>query len=209
MRTPRKRIVIAVNENQKTDYDLKLKSGLVLRIKGGFGDDQIQNAPTLGLVVAVGEDIDDIAVGDMVLCHHITLTRYQTYDKENKGQDPYGKIHGMTWDGLSLFSVDYPLVWLKVDENGEALPLKNYSVVELIEEEKPDTFLEIVELEQRTKAVEFKMVTPGAGCDYVKPGQVFYGYKKSNVKVRYMWNMEERVCYRIENDDIQAIKETI
>lgn len=194
----RSKLVVAVNMSQKDDFEIDLAPGIRIWMNKDWGPDGKVTNPSLAIVKSVGEGITDIEPGDMILCHHNAFDRVVSN----------GYLHGhIGRDGkLDLFSLEYSMVWLKVDTDGNAHPLAGYLTVDRIEEPLPDTVLELTDLSKgRVYQNRFKILELGPGCDDLEVGMVIETDKFSDIDVHYSWNHTERKVIRVKYSDVFLI----
>lgn len=208
MRSIRNKLIVATSLDEKDDYSIELPSGLKLFMRSNYGHDQKLTNPVLTKVVAVGEDVDDIAPGDILLVHHNSFVRVITHGPN--GEEWLQGDMGIKQDGLSLFQLERSMAWLKLDENGDPLPLREILIVERIKEDAPETsFIDLTSCDFGTKQNEFKVVKAGPGCEGVNNGDVIVAYYKSDLAINYTWNNKLRQAFRIKYSDVLGIKEAI
>ena len=198
LKAMRGRLVVAVNMNQRDDFEIELAPGLKLWMNKDWGPDGKITNPSLAVVRAIGEGITDISVGDVLLCHH------NTFDRTVANGYLYGHM-GKEADGkLDLFSAEYSMVYLKVDAAGHAHPITGYLTVERIPQ-PVDTSLIVPETAMKNYPNRFKVLETGAGVDDLQPGMVIETYKCSDVDVHYTWNGKEKLVVRVKYEDVIGI----
>lgn len=192
----RGRLVVAVNMNQKDDFEIELAPGLRLWMNKDWGADGKVTNPSMALVKSVGESITDIAAGDVVLVNHNSFKRIVANGYR------FGHIGKM--DKMDLFSLEYSMVWLKVDPHGNAHPINGYLTVERLE--KPiDTKLVVPDIAKKNYKSRFKVVEVGPDIEDLAPGMVIETFDKSDVDVFYTWNHKEKSVVRIAYRDVLLI----
>lgn len=213
MKAIKKNIIVAVNLSEKAEYDIILPSGLKLTMRSDYGYDGKVTNPVIAHVVSVGEDVEGIYPGDVLLTDYNTFTRYQKYitisEEEQKGIEPYGQLPEKHGD-LDLFTIPSNYVWAKLDTEGNPVPLPTFLVVETID--KPEIIsavLEVITVDEEEKSYipnTFKVIRAGTECDYVHNGDTVVAWDRSNVKFNYVWNEIKHECYIMMYEDVLGIK---
>lgn len=177
--------------DQKESHSIDMPDGSVLNLYMGrkYNENNREANPTVCEVVDVGEGVDDISIGDSLVVHHNTLA--------NEASQFYKK------DGYTYLSIpNNSLIYGKVIESGEMIPIKGYIIAKRIPRQK----LSHLDITEETSHNQFEVVTIPEGYDEVLPGQTIICYKFSDYEVFYHYkNIEHRVI-RISTEDILAIK---
>lgn len=209
MKPLKNKLIVAVNLSEKDDYEVTLKSGLKLFMRSNYGYDGRETNPVIAKVIAVGDGITDVNPDDILLVHYNSFKRVVTY-APNGSELLLGDM-GIKQDGLSLFCLEYTFAWMKLDEQGNPIPLNNLLVVETID--KPELVSEVITLLNLNPVDKsyipntFKVVRAGVNCQYVRDGDTVICYDKSNLLIKYTFNTEMRQCYRMQYSDVLAIKQ--
>lgn len=204
------KILLSVNASQKDDYLITLPSGVQIWMRSNYGFDGKQTKPVLAKVYSVPDDVKDLTAGDFVLAHYNTFKRYVTEDYL------YGDTGEKDSEGLAIFSVEMAMIYLKLDEQGNAYPLPGYTTVERVPEVIKTSLILPETCADKTHMTMFKVVNYGGPAPKmglieaeeeidIAPDDIIICYKHSDLQINYTWLNESRSVIRVRNADINAV----
>ena len=202
MRSVGAKILLAVNRTQKTDFELELgDSGVRIWMTHGGFDQKIVGA-TLAEVIADGHGFSK---GELVLTHHNAFGR----DIDGDMQNFLGDTGLKTDDGRKIFAIELPMVFLRVDENGNAKSTDKYLIATRIKKPPPVSASSLIVAPDSVlnKYYEDRFVITDSQTEGLSKGKVVYTDKYGGLPVRYVFNKKEIEVIRIDVDDILAIDE--
>lgn len=185
-------VLVAVDMNQKSDGAIEFEGVKdKIYINHDFGFDLKVSKPSLARVVQ--SDIEGLKKDDVILCHHNSFSREINYD-----EGEYFGDTGIKQGKLSIFRLEYGMIYAKLDEKGNPHPLKDYILVERIEQ-KISTRLIIADSVKKTDPNMFRVVK---GCEGIEDGIEVVCYVYSDYKIEYSWNYKERSVIRVKKEDV-------
>lgn len=205
MKPVRNNILLAVDIKQKSDFEFETDGGLTLWTNKDFGTNNITKSPVIATVVSPGK-YTDLSEGDQVLCHHLAFSRLQ--DPSGEDQDSLYGYTGVKQDGLWVFAIERSMIFFKVDDNGNPVPLEGYIAGERINK-KYDGLIEVPDSARTHFDTQFRAVKVGAGCEGITDGDILITYKKSDIMVEYTFKKKQKSFVRIRASDVLAVSKEV
>jgi hypothetical protein len=194
--TPHKKIIVAVDLQQRSNYMIKYGS-LELWMDSSFGEDGKHTNPQLAEVVSVGEGVEGLLPGMQVLCH------YNTFTGEIKNGYLFGSHEEKDAQGRSLFTINPSRVRCYLDAEGMPVPVKGFLLVNRIKEQTKSSLI-IPEVAEKEETVWFIVMKANEGLPY-KTGDLVLGYKYADVVFKYTINKTPVECIVVKEDDVHGV----
>lgn len=190
MKAKRKCLIVKAHLEQKESHEVRMPDGSVINLYIGrkYGENNREINPTVVEVVSVGDEIEDILVGDTLIVHHNLIMNEANHIKRD-GQ--------MVWLGIPYND----LLYAKVYADGTLEPLYKCVLAERIVKPRKSEF----EFEDKTEPMKFRVLKTPQGYDDVKSGDTILAYKLSDYEMVYHHNNKECRAIRISIDDILGI----
>lgn len=163
-------------------------SSIELFIGRKYNENDREAAPNICNVIAVGEGIEDIQVGDNIIVHH-NMVKNDASHIEKK-------------DGYVIFSMPYSnLIYAKIDDDGNLTPVSGTIIAERIQAKKLSQF----DYTEKTEPMKFKVVSVPDNYTDVQANQNVLCYKMSDYEIVYHHKGTEHRAIRILQDDILGV----
>jgi hypothetical protein len=104
----------------------------------------------------VADNIKDIEAGDFVIADHNAFN--SVVKTEDNGKPYLLGDTGVKMDGLSLFCINHGRVQVKIDENGDPIPLDHVIIAERLPVEHVTSLVAIPDSIQHTEKNYFKVL---------------------------------------------------
>lgn len=189
--------------DQKSDYSIDF-NGTKLWLSSNFGPDGKIANPVLAKVYAVGDNIKDLKPDDFIVCHHNCFL--SVIKTEDNGKPSYLGDTGVRIDGLWLFCIDYGRVQVKIDKNGDPIPLDHVIIAERLPVAHVTSLVAIPDSIQHTEKNYFKVLQAGKNCEGVKGGCIVVTETWSDYQLIYTFGYQPKTCIRIKYSDVMAVK---
>lgn len=198
--TPLKnKILVSVNMNQKSDYEIEV-GGLILWVDSNWGADNRISKPTVARVESVGAGVNGLKSGDLVLCHHNAFA----------GGAVSGALPGDTGEkdgkGNRLVVINAGMVYVKLDKDLKAFPMDGYLTAERVKKEEYSGLIITPEIAVKNDTHRFKVLEVGIGCEPVKKNDTVICFKHADYEINYNLNKKLYSVIRIRIDDVLAIE---
>lgn len=205
MKSVGKQILVSVDLEQRSDYEIELGSGIRLWTNSKFGTDQKTVAPTVATVVHAGVH-KFLYPGDRILCRHNTFNAVVNANGDLLGDTGVVDIVsvGDVVRRLHTFSIGLGAIIAKINTDGQLIPLPGWLIVKPVDI-TPESSLEIPDTARRVSTNTYDVVYPGPDCEGVLPGMRIITYDKSGVEVVYTHKAKPMRAYRCRYDDVLAI----
>lgn len=199
MRPTGNRVLVAVNMEQKNNYEIELSSGLKLWMDSDFGTDNRIAKPVVARVVGGSKFMRDLKFGDLVLCHHNSFSR-------TTGNTIFGDTGVKTENGESIFSLETSMIYVRIDAKGDSYPLPDFLICERIKE-VIETNLIIPDSAQKNYADRFKVLTVSDNNSeeykgLFKAGDIVVCHPKSDYEIVYTLNKKPMRLIRVRCSDV-------
>ena len=190
MKAKRKSLIVKAHLEQKESHNIQMPDGSTVSLYIGrkYGENNREINPTLVEVISVGDEVDNISVGDKLILHHNLIMNEASYIKKD-GQ--------LVWMGIPANS----LVYAKVNEDGTLVPLFDSLIGERVKKPKVSK----LEYEDKTEQMKFKILQVPDGYEDVKPGDTILAYKLSDYEMVYHYDNKECRAIRIAAKDVLGI----
>lgn len=192
MKAKKNHLILKAHLEQKEVHKIKGKDGKEIELFIGrkYSENGREAEPNVCEVVAVGDGISDISVGDKIIVHHNTVKNDAAHIEKK--------------DGYVLLSAPYNrLVYAKINDDGSLSPLSDCVIAERIAAKKLSQF----DYTDRNEEYKFKVISVPDGYEDVKPSQNILCYKLSDYEIVYHYNSQEKRAIRIMQEDILAVFE--
>lgn len=163
-------------------------STIDLYIGRKYGENNREISPTVCDIIAVGEGVKELEVGDKIIIHH-NLILNEAMRVERDGQNI---IISMKADNM---------IFAKINKDGTLVPLYNNILAERIAAPKLSQF----DVTERTEDMKFKILAIPNGYNDVSAGDTVLAYKLSDYEMVYHYNGVERRAIKIDAHDILAV----
>lgn len=193
MKPLKSKVLVSVNLNQKSSYEVELAEGLTIWMDSNFGADGRIASPTIATVVET--DLKGLLKGDIILCHH------NTFNMGSISGNLVGDTGVKDENGHSLFVINTDFIYIRI-RNGKLLPMEGYMIVERIKKENKSVIIQ----EMGNEPTRFKVIDTGEGCEPVKNGDVIYCFKYSDYEIEYNLNKKKHSVIRVKIDDVLGIE---
>jgi len=190
MKARRNCLIIRAFNEQKESHEVTMADGSKVNLFLGrkYSENDRESNPNVCDIISVGDGIEDLFVGDKIIVHHNVVKNEAT--------------HLGRKDGYTTLSVPYNhLIYAKIKEDGEIVPLKGTIIAERIARKKLSEF----DITECTEPMKFKVVSVPDGYNDVLPSQNILCYKLSDYEVIYHYNNRECKAIRILQDDIIGV----
>lgn len=190
MKAKRKCLIVKAHLEQKESHAIQMPDGTVNHIYIGrkYGENNREISPTVCEVISVGDDVDNISVGDNLILHHNMILNEATYIRK-KGQE--------VWIGVPANN----MIYAKLNADGSLVPLFDNLIGERIVKEKVSE----LEYEEKTEPMKFKILQTPEGYEDVKAGDTVLAYKLSDYEMVYHYNNRECRAIRISGADVLGV----
>lgn len=197
MKATRDKILVEVDLDQKSDYEIYLgNTGQKIYMNSDFG---LNGRETNSVVAKAICDHDELGIkeNDYILCHHNTFKMVVSYGYL------YGDT-GMRNGKKKIFSIDKDKVNCKIDPNGDAIPIKGYNICKRIEE-SPETFLEMPDSVKKTNENIFQLVIVEPENPLGLPENCKIIAKKyADYEILYNFEYKLKSAIRVKSEEILA-----
>ena len=190
MKAKRKSLIVKAHLEQKESHNVQLPDGSVISLYIGrkYGENNREINPTLVEVISVGDEVDNISVGDKLILHHNLVMNEASYIKKD-GQ--------LVWMGIPANE----MVYAKINEDGSLEPIFKSLIGERILKPKVSK----LEYEEKTEQMKFRILRVPKGYSDVKEGDTILAYKLSDYEMVYHYNNKECRAIRINQDDVLGV----
>ena len=190
MKAKRKSLIVKAHLEQKESHNVQLPDGSVISLYIGrkYGENNREINPTLVEVISVGDEVDNISVGDKLILHHNLVMNEASYIKKD-GQ--------LVWMGIPANE----MVYAKINEDGSLEPIFKSLIGERIVKPKVSK----LEYEEKTEQMKFRILRVPKGYSDVKEGDTILAYKLSDYEMVYHYNNKECRAIRINQDDVLGV----
>lgn len=190
MKAKRKSLIVKAYLEQKESHNVQLPDGSVINLYIGrkYGENNREVNPTLVEVISVGDEVDNIKVGDKLILHHNLIMNEASYIKK-EGQT--------VWLGIPANE----MVYAKIEDDGTLEPVFKSLIGERIVRPKVSK----LEYEEKTEQMKFKILRVPKGYSDVKEGDTILAYKLSDYEMVYHHNNKECRAIRINQDDVLGV----
>lgn len=190
MKAKRKSLIVKAHLEQKESHEVRMPDGSVINLYIGrkYGENNREINPTVVEVVSVGDEIDDISVGDTLVVHHNLIINEANHIKRD-GQ--------LVWMGIGYND----LIYAKVFADGTLEPVYRCVLAERILKPR----ISELEFEDKTEPMKFKILKTPKGYSDVKSGDTVLAYKLSDYEMVYHHNNKECRAIRINTEDILGV----
>lgn len=190
MKAKRKSLIVKAHLEQKESHNVQLPDGSVISLYIGrkYGENNREINPTLVEVISVGDEVDNISVGDKLILHHNLVMNEASYIKKD-GQ--------LVWMGIPANE----MVYAKINEDGSLEPIFKSLIGERILKPKVSK----LEYEEKTEQMKFRILRVPKGYSDVKEGDTVLAYKLSDYEMVYHYNNKECRAIRINQDDVLGV----
>jgi hypothetical protein len=198
MKPIRKRVLVKVDMNQKSGYEITTPGGLRLYMNSDFGFNGHMTNPNLATVVDPN-GMKGLMAGDTVVC------MYNTFRMEVAK----GYLLGDTGveDGGRVFAIEPDLIQLKLVD-GVPKAVGGYMIVEPIEA-TPDTFLFIPDSVVKVYDNRFKVLDAGVNDMGIVDGDTIVTYNKAGIPVIFNAGGNKVEITRVRHADILAVMDRV
>lgn len=190
MKAKRKSLIVKAHLEQKESHNVQLPDGSVISLYIGrkYGENNREINPTLVEVISVGDEVENISVGDKLILHHNLVMNEASYIKKD-GQ--------LVWMGIPANE----MVYAKINEDGSLEPIFKSLIGERILKPKVSK----LEYEEKTEQMKFRILRVPKGYSDVKEGDTILAYKLSDYEMVYHYNNKECRAIRINQDDVLGV----
>lgn len=190
MKAKRKSLIVKAHLEQKESHEVRMPDGSVINLYIGrkYGENNREINPTVVEVISVGDEIEDVLVGDTLIVHHNLIINEANHIKRD------GQI---VWMGIGYND----LIYAKVFADGTLEPVYRCVLAERITKPKVSEF----EFEAKTEPMKFKVLKTPMGYSDVKAGDIVLAYKLSDYEMVYHHNNKECRAIRINTEDILGV----
>lgn len=188
MKAKRKSIIIKAHIEQKESHEIQMPDGSVLNIYLGrkYGENNREVYPNVCEVISVGQDVENISVGDTIILHHNLIQNDASHFAKQEG---YVYL-GIVADGL---------IYAKILDDGTLVPLFGNLIGERIVKEKTR-----FDYENKTEKQKFKILSVPINYTDVSAGDTILAYNLSDYEMVYHYKNKECRAIRIASEDILA-----
>lgn len=175
---------------QKESHAIQMPDGTVNHIYIGrkYGENNREISPTVCEVISVGDEVNNISVGDELILHHNIILNEATYIKKD-GQE--------VWIGIPANN----MIYAKLNKDGSLVPLFDNLIGERIVKERVSE----LEYEDKTEQTKFKILQVPEDYEDVKAGDTVLAYKLSDYEMVYHYDNRECRAIRISGADVLGI----
>ena len=195
MKPRRKHLIVKSYDEQKEVHQIKCDDGRVINLYIGrrYNENSREMSPVVCEVLEVGEEIDNIQKGDVLITHHNLLTN-EALTIERNIEEQY----------TILSVVNDNTLYAKIKEDGSLVPINGNCIAKRIKKEIKTTLA--VPFEE-TEEMLFDIISVPKEVDFIKEGDRVLCYKYSDYEMVYNFNNEEKRAIRIWKEDILGIIE--
>ena len=203
MRPIGKNIIVKIDTGQKNDYEIELSPGNKIWINSDFGFNGRETNCVLATVL-YAPDYTNLKEGDEVLCHHNafkrTVANGYLYGYTGITKRENGRIY-------DIFRIEMTMVFCKVDNDGNAVPLEGMLIAEKVmkEQQLSSKLIEIPDSAKTSYPNIFKAIRVYDGCPDIKEGDGLICFINSGYEILYSYNYKLKSAIRIKYDDVLAI----
>jgi hypothetical protein len=193
--TPKKKhIIVKSFPEQKETHRITCDDGKVIDLFIGrkYGDNDREINPSVCEVLFIGEGVEQLQVGDLLIVHHNLLKNDAS--KIEKNTDENYEIISLVADNMIYAIIN--------KEDGSLTPVFGNCIAErIIVEEKSTLFTTT----QKTEDLKFKIISIPLDFTDVNAGDTVLCYKYSDYEMVYNFNGRENRAIRIWKDDILGV----
>jgi hypothetical protein len=193
MKPKKNHIIVKSYEEQKESHQVKCDDGSVINLYIGrkYGENSREINPVVCEVISIGDGVEDIEKGDLLIVHHNMLINEALRIERN--------IEEMS---VTLTLHVDNMIYAKINkETGDTEPMMGSIIAERIDNPTES----ILWTQTNTHDTTFKVVSVPKGYEDVKPGDKIICYKLSDYEMVYNFNGSERRGIRILKEDILAV----
>ena len=195
MKAKRKMLIVKSYREQKEVHEVSLQNGETLRLYIGrkYGENNREINPVVCEVLSVGEGVNNIEVGDLLILHHNCLDNEALIIEKDNSE--MSDIVAVFWDKT---------IYAKINkETGELTPVNGNVIATRIPKEIKTTL--VVPDFNYTEDYEFNVVSVSSDFEDVKPGDRILCYKYSDYEMVYHFKNKEYRAIRITKEDIIGV----
>lgn len=203
MRPIGKNIIVQIDTGQKNDYEIELAGGNKIWVDSDFGFNGRETNCVVAKVL-YAPDYTTLSEGDNVLCHHNAFKRTVSNGYKYGYTGITKRENGRIYD---VFRIEMSMVFCKIDDDGNALPLDGILIAERIQKDETPAskLLFIPDSAKKNYTNVFKIIKAYDGCPDVNDGDTVICYKNSDYEILYSYNYKLKNAIRIKYDDVLAI----
>jgi hypothetical protein len=193
--TPKKKhIIVKSFVEQKETHRITCNDGRVIDLFIGrkYGENSREINPVVCEVLNIGEGVEQVEIGDVLIVHHNMLNNDAAMIEKNSIEN-----------SVTLSLPADNMIYAKINKlTGELFPLFGSCIAERINTTGSSI---IIAPDEKTEETKFKILATPPNYDDVKPDDVVLCYKLSDYEMVYHFNGSERRAIRILTDDILAV----
>jgi hypothetical protein len=195
------RVLVSAFIEQKQTHRIKKNDGTYANLFMGYSDSSLNGWNSKPTVARALTEIDEIKVGDHILCPYVALTN----DAVRILSSDLKRLGIQVEDGEEVFSISKDMCWMGIrDEKmfciGENMICKRIyepdiesPLIIVQDKKKYETYVYVEQMPEDASKYEFD----GMGMDEIKVGDVIAVKKMSDVEFKYVWNNEHRSLIRV------------